>query len=250
MTFPPAASGEQARALDLAAAELGVSNDALMALASFQCARLARRLLRERGQERPGLLAVLAGPGNNGADALGCARHLAAWGHPVRAVTLTDPRRRGDIYSNQLRAAVASGVELREASADIGAAIRWSLEGAALAVDGLLGTGSTGPARGAVAAAIAAVNLDAVQVMAVDIPSGLDATTGERLGECVRADDTLMLAVAKSGCLSAQARDWVGRSWLADIGVPAGAYVAVGLGRRRLEAGDLVPLDSESGRSG
>jgi NAD(P)H-hydrate epimerase len=244
------ASGEQARALDLAAAGLGVSNDALMALASFQCARLARRLLCEQGQERPRPLAVLAGRGNNGADALGCARHLAAWGHPVRAATLADPTHRGDVYSNQLRAALASGVEVREATDDLGAAIRWTLEGAALAVDGLLGTGTTGPARGAVAAAIAAVNLGGVRVMAIDVPSGLDATTGERPGECLRAADTLMLAIAKSGCLAAQASAWVGRPWLADIGVPAGAYAAVGLRRPWLEAGDLVPLDSGRGPAG
>ena len=249
MTSPAMASGEQARALDLAAAGLGVSNDALMALASFQCARLARRLLREQGQERPRPLAVLAGRGNNGADALGCARHLAAWGHPVRAVTLADPTHRGDVYSNQLRAALASGVEVREATDDLGAAIRWTLEGAALAVDGLLGTGTTGPARGAVAAAIAAVNLGGVRVMAIDVPSGLDATTGERPGECLGRRHT-DAGDRQVRVLAAQASAWVGRPWLADIGVPAGAYAAAGLRRPWLEAGDLVPLDSGRGPAG
>ncbi len=244
MTDTAAASAEQARALDGAAGRLGVSPDALMALASFQCARLAHRLLDDLTGHP--LVAVLAGPGNNGGDALGCARHLSVWGHPVRAVALADLGDPEASYSRQVRAALASGVDLRPARGDPEPAIEWALQGAGLIVDGLLGTGSSGPTRGAIAAAVGRINASPAAVLAIDLPSGLDTTTGEARGECVKADATLMLAIAKSGCVAATARAWAGRLWLADIGVPTAAYAEAGLKPPHLEGGEptrFIPTD-------
>ena len=241
MTDTAAASAEQARALDGAAGRLGVSPDALMALASFQCARLAHRLLDDLTGHP--LVAVLAGPGNNGGDALGCARHLSVWGHPVRAVALADLGDPEASYSRQVRAALASGVDLRPARGDPEPAIEWALQGAGLIVDGLLGTGSSGPTRGAIAAAVGRINASAAAVLAIDLPSGLDTTTGEARGECVKADATLMLAIAKSGCLASGSRPFVGQLWLADIGVPAEAYREVGVARPDFRGAGLERLE-------
>ena len=238
------ASAEQARRLDAASVRLGVSVDALMALAGFQCARLARRILGEDGETPP--LAVLAGRGNNGADALGCARHLAAWGHRVRAVALGELTDQEGIYAKQARAAAASGVDLRQGGDDLAGVLEWALDGATLVIDGLLGTGSAGAPRGTTSEAIRLINESATAVLAIDLPSGLDATSGERAGTCVRADDTLMLAIAKSGCVAATARAWAGRLWLADIGVPTAAYAVAGLKPPHLEGGEptrFIPTD-------
>jgi hydroxyethylthiazole kinase-like uncharacterized protein yjeF len=229
------ASTEQARALDGASARLGVSTDALMATAGFQCARLARMLLQEFDLEGP--IAVLAGRGNNGGDALGCARHLAAWGTPVRAVTLAELDAPESLLWRQEKAATASGAELRRAIGSEEEALSWALQGVSLIVDGLLGTGSSGPLRGAIGEAVRQLSKSGARVMAIDVPSGLDATTGGAEGETVRADDTLMLAIPKSGCLSTGARALVGRMWLADIGVPALAYRET----------DLIPPQFASG---
>lgn len=231
------ASAEQARGLDAAALRAGVSVDALMALAGFQCARLARRLLNDLAEDLS--VAVLAGRGNNGADSLGCARHLSAWGRPVRVVVLADVYDPETNYARQARAAAAAGVELHSAGDGFAAAMEWALQGAGLIVDGVLGTGSTGPPRGMVAEAVRAINSAAATVLAIDLPSGLDATTGDATGECVRADATLMLAIAKSGCLAEKARPVVGQLWLADIGVPAEAYGAVALVPPDFQRGDL-----------
>lgn len=237
-----AASAAQARDLDAAAIQHGVTMDALMALAGFQCARLAARLL----DALPGnpALAVLAGRGNNGADALGCSRHLATWGRPVRAITLADGTDPETSYSRQARAAVANGVEVQGAVKGTAAAFEWALQGAGLIVDGLLGTGSKGPPRGGMADAIRIVNSASVTVLAIDLPSGLDPTTGEVYGDCVRADATLMLAIAKIGCVFPDSRPFVGRLWLADIGVPAAAYQAVGLAPPRFAGDGLGPYES------
>lgn len=226
---------EQARRLDAASVRLGVSVDELMALAGFQCARLGRRILGEGGETPP--VAVLAGRGNNGADALGSARHLAAWGHRVRAVALGELTDQESLYARQARAAAASGADLRPGGEAPGATIEWAIDGAALVIDGLLGTGSAGAPRGTTAVAIRLINERATAVLAIDLPSGLDASSGERAGICLRADDTLMLAIAKSGCVAATARPWVGRLWLADIGVPTAAYAEAGLKPPHLEGG-------------
>jgi len=231
------ASAEQARGLDAAALRAGVSVDALMALAGFQCARLAQRLSATRGEELR--VAVLAGRGNNGADALGCARHLAAWGHRVRVLVLADPGNPESTYAHQTIAAVAAGAELRSHNEGLETALEWALAGAGAVVDGLLGTGSSGPPRGMLVEAVRGINSAAAPVLAIDLPSGLDATSGEVAGECVRADATLMLAIAKSGCLAKSTRSIVGQLWLADIGVPAESYRAVGLVPPDFRGGDL-----------
>jgi hydroxyethylthiazole kinase-like uncharacterized protein yjeF len=221
------ASAEQARALDAASRQLGTSEEALMALAGFQCARLVQIILAELGRDGP--VAVLAGRGNNGGDALGCARHLAAWGTPVRTVTLASLDVPESPSSRQARAATASGVDLRQVSEDPQETLTWALLGASLTVDGLLGTGSSGPLRGMLAEAVRQVNAAGTPVLAIDLPSGLEASGGGTNRDAVRADDTLMLAIPKRGCLVKGAHAFVGRLWLADIGVPAQAYRDSGL---------------------
>lgn len=218
-----------------------------MAVAGFQCARLAHQLLTP--PPAAARVAVLAGRGNNGGDALGCARHLSAWGAAVRAVALSDLTDPGTSYSRQAQAAQAAGVELRSAGGDAESAIEWALQGATLIVDGLLGTGSSGPARGPVADAIRRTNAAAAPVLAIDVPSGLDATAGDTSGECVRASATLMLGTPKSGCLAPRSAALVGRLWLADIGVPGEAYREVGVTPPNFAGGSLERFEPASERS-
>jgi len=231
------ASAEQARGLDTAAVRAGVSVDALMELAGFQCARVGQRLLASQGGDA--VVAVLAGRGNNGADSLGCARHLSAWGHPVQVVVLGDGDDPETSYARQITAAIAAGARLRYHGEGLAGALEWALADAGLIVDGLLGTGSSGAPRGVTAEAILAINSAAATILSVDLPSGLDATSGDNAGGCVRADATVMLAIAKSGCLAAAARPAVGQLWLADIGVPRAAYRAAGLTPPDFQVGDL-----------
>ncbi|HUY23981.1 MAG TPA: NAD(P)H-hydrate epimerase [Candidatus Saccharimonadales bacterium] len=237
MSVTALASAEQARGLDAAAVRAGVSVDSLMALAGFQCARLAQRLLASQGGDAG--VAVLAGRGNNGSDSLGCARHLSAWGHKVQVVVLADVDDPESNYARQITAAMAAGARLRYHGEGLADALEWALTGAGLIIDGLLGTGSSGPPRGMTAEAIRAINLAPATVLAIDLPSGLDATSGDNAGGCVRADATVMLATAKSGCLADAARPVVGQLWLADIGVPKGAYRAAGLTAPDFQVGDL-----------
>ncbi|MGC1183938.1 MAG: NAD(P)H-hydrate epimerase [Candidatus Dormiibacterota bacterium] len=231
------ASAEQSRSLDAASTQLGTSVEALMAVAGFQCARLTQILLEE--MKSPGPVAVLAGRGNNGGDALGCARHLAVWGVKVRALTLANMDSAEAAAARQTRAARASGVEVRHVGDGGEEAIAWALAGSVLVVDGLLGTGSTGPLQGVVLDAVRQLNHAGARVLSIDVPTGLEATGGSTDRDAVRADDTLMLAIPKSGCLIPGASAFVGRLWLADIGIPAQAYFDSGISPPKFWAGGL-----------
>lgn len=227
MTEPVAATREQARALDAAAERHGVPAPMLMALAGFQCASLARRLLSEITAPH-GEVAVMVGRGNNGEDALGCARHLSTWGFSVHCLLLVA----GDQASQggQARAAADSGAALLVAGpGELDRVAGLALECPDLIIDGLLGTGAVGAPRDLMATLIHRINRSSAMVLAIDLPSGLDADTGGVEGDCVRADHTLMLGAAKVGCQTPGARHWVGRLWLADIGIPAAAYHDCGL---------------------
>lgn len=235
------ATREQARALDGAAVALGVPVEMLMALAGYQVAALARRLALEVAGPRA-QVAVVAGRGNNGGDALVCARHLADWGLPTRVLIPLPIEGLGGT-GGLARAAQGAGAELLVMGDVRGQSAERAISGASLVVDGLLGTGSRGAPREPTAAVISRVNRSSAEVLSVDLPSGLDADTGEVPGECVRAHHTIMLGVAKAGCLARGARHWVGRGWLADIGIPREAYLQAGLALPGWRAPEPVELD-------
>ncbi|MHB1576905.1 MAG: NAD(P)H-hydrate epimerase [Candidatus Dormibacteria bacterium] len=231
MTLDQGASRAQAQELDRAAERMGVPSAMLMAVAGFQTARLARRLLGESQQPDP-TVAVLAGKGNNGGDGMVAARHLAAWGLRVRCLQMHSSGGAEPMADGLRRAAEATAVAVRRLAAGspgLREAADWCLTDAALVVDGMLGTGAVGAPRGDLADLIGRVNRCSAVVLSIDLPSGLDCDSGQAPGDCVRADHTLMLGAAKRGCQELGARHWVGRLWLADIGIPRSCYLEAGL---------------------
>jgi NAD(P)H-hydrate epimerase len=182
--------------------------------------------------EPTGPVAVACGPGNNGGDGFVIARHLENLGHDVRLLLACDPAGyRGDAAIN-CRVAERSFTEMHVLSAADQAAWRRALSGAAWIVDALLGTGTTGAARGAVAAAIAAIvaaRSDAARVFAVDLPSGLDCDTGRPLGPCVEADVTATFVARKLGFDQPGAERYTGAVHVVDIGVPRSLLESLGL---------------------
>ena len=194
-------AAESAR-LDRAAIDAGVPSRALMqragAAAAGEIARRWPRLLR-------GGVVVFAGPGNNGGDGWVVARALAAAGVAVTVVSAGDPR------TDDARAEMALARPLVETEAMSG--------GELLVVDALLGTGSSGAPRGSIAGAIAtiaALRERGAVVVAVDVPSGVDATTGASHG-AVRADCTITFGTMKRGLLVARAN--AGAIVVCDIGL-------------------------------
>jgi NAD(P)H-hydrate epimerase len=191
----------------------------LMENAAVHLATVARRML---GRSRASV-AIFCGPGNNGGDGLALARHLHNSGHQVRIVLAADPARTGGDAGVNLAIARAMGIETVVRPRRCPAA--------ALVVDALLGTGLDRPVAEPMAGLIRMINRSRPRVLSVDLPSGMNAETGEPMGLAVRADVTVTMAGWKQGFLSRGARAYLGRVIVADIGVPRALAEGLATGR-------------------
>ena len=180
-----------------------------------------------------GRVAVVCGKGNNGGDGLVTARVLRERGREVEVLLLGDPADlRGDAATNLDRLPGEPPVGFEAAR----------LEGAAGIVDAILGTGFSGearePAAGAIEAINAATNGRGVCVVACDVPSGVDASTGEAAGAAVTAHATATFNAGKPGLWIEPGKTRAGEVRVIDIGIPAGgpAQPRVGLISKRVAA--------------
>jgi NAD(P)H-hydrate epimerase len=209
----PVITPREAAELDRGAQERGIAPEDLMERAGWAVARACVDLIGGSYGRRA---VVVCGSGNNGGDGFVAARHLARWGMGVTAITLTDPSAlRGAAAANRARLTMETAARER-ASGDLGR----ELERADVAVDAIFGTGFHGAADGEAAAAIEAMNASLVPTVAVDIPSGVDGTTGAVPGPAIRADLTVTFGAAKTGAVLLPAADLAGDVRVVDIGFP------------------------------
>jgi NAD(P)H-hydrate epimerase len=210
-------SRDQARALDQRAIDtLGVPGVVLMENAGRDMARLLLNL----GIHGP--VVICCGRGNNGGDGFVIARHLDNAGVQVRVLLFADPASlTGDAAVNH-QILVRSGVplELFPGPTLDEARLRVELSLADWIVDALFGTGLQGPVRSPFDKIIEAINQSRARIFAVDIPSGLDADTGQPLGPTIRAQHTATVAGLKKGFVEPAARAWLGQVYLIDMGAP------------------------------
>lgn len=166
-----------------------------------------------------GPVGVVCGKGNNGGDGYVAARRALMDGLDVRVVALADPEELTGDAATFMRAYANSGgaIEYVGAKASVESAIR-SLEENSTLIDAILGTGVKGEVRGNFAVAIEA--WPSVYTVAVDVPSGLNADTGEICGVCIRADVTVSLQFMKQGFCNPAAAEYLGEVVVADIGIP------------------------------
>jgi ADP-dependent NAD(P)H-hydrate dehydratase / NAD(P)H-hydrate epimerase len=205
----PLFDAEGMRAVDRWAIEaLGVPSLDLMEAAGRAVAEVVAELAPV------GPVRVVCGKGNNGGDGFVAARLLREMGFEVEALLLWPGEElRGDAAVNFER----SGGELVDG--DLAA----RLTGSGAVVDAIFGTGFEGAPRGPAASAIQAINSCDAPVVACDIASGVDASTGEVEGEAVQADLTVSFHAAKLGQRVAPGKRHTGELRVAPIGIPAGA---------------------------
>ncbi|MFH0954470.1 MAG: NAD(P)H-hydrate epimerase [Verrucomicrobiota bacterium] len=240
-------SAAQMRELDRRTIEeLGTPADDLMDWAGQGVADVVRRMTEVAGFFSPHIH-LFAGRGNNGGDAFAAARHLKDMGFSVEVWLAGAANEvQGDALKHLSRMKTA-GIELRELpTKEDWEDARASRESADILVDGILGTGSAGPARGPAVGAIQYINAlsqDAL-VVAIDIPSGLDADTGAAEGDVVRADVTATMGLPKLGLVEPAALDYVGCIEVIDIGIPDDfvAQVPAASDRELIYLPDLKPL--------
>lgn len=238
---PEQMSEIEGRAID----ERGIPGELLMERAGRAVADGVCELAGLAGVARPSVL-VVAGKGNNAGDAFVAARILA--GRDARAgVWLAGEtgKVRGDARTH-LEKMLAAGVRMRQMPleqdwSDAGALDeRWDI-----VVDGLLGTGLRGIPEGAVAGAIALVNRLSKRslVVAVDVPSGLDAGTGRPGGDqAVVADLTVTMGFPKRGLLTPTGIEYTGSLRVADIGIPADLADHIKNAMELIDAGEVSLL--------
>jgi NAD(P)H-hydrate epimerase len=212
----PAVTAEQMREVDrIAVEDFGLGILQMMENAGRNLAGNVMEMMSSSFGE----VTVLAGAGGNGGGGLCAARHLHNRGYKVNLILDREASSLGDAAANQLRVLQAAGLQA-VAPSDAAEAIRR----ADVVVDALIGYSLRGAPRGRAAELIELCNEHATRVLSLDVPSGLDATTGETLGVAVRPDRTLTLALPKTGLASVS-----GELYLADIGIPPEVYESLGL---------------------
>ena len=199
--------------------ELGIPGFTLMESAGREAARLAAASLSTGSR-----VLVIAGKGNNGGDGLVIARWLANQGHRLD-VWLTAP-------SNQLAPDAASNVAILErlnaSGLNICPADSWSAEAVSswqgdLIVDALFGTGLESALRSPFDDIVRAINDHTAPVLALDMPSGLSATTGEAFDPCIRASTTVTMGALKTGLVIGDGPEVSGIIHTVEIGIPGQA---------------------------
>ncbi len=210
---------KEMRAIEQQAARAGLPSEVLMENAGLAVARHTRSWV---GSVLGRRFLVLVGPGNNGGDGLVVARHLHDWGADV---TIYSPTARAESDTNQLlcrrrgiRTVEGSGREPDEPGR--------LLASAEVIVDAFFGTGSSRPLDGAFKQALlrvreARAGNGGLKVVALDLPSGLNADTGAVDEACVAADLTITLGCPKHGLFLFPGAGMLGQLVVADIGIPA-----------------------------
>lgn len=209
-----ALSSEQMKAFDRwAVRHLGLPVLVLMENAGRAVANTACDLIRGKRNAR---IIVFCGGGNNGGDGVVAARYLHQWRFQVTVFWMKNPRTlSGDAHQHFdiARRAGVSMFSFKNCRPQI-------LRRADLLIDALLGTGTRGTLRQEYQAAIEAMNASKRPILAVDVPSGLDADTGKSLGVVVKAKATVTLVAPKVGLIKPIARPYIGHLTIADIGLP------------------------------
>ena len=187
-------------------------------------------------------IGIFAGKGNNGGDGIVIARQLAHAGRDVY-LFLVSPEESfsGEAHTNLqiakrlttsfgLQAAPKGGLRIEEILTDatlepdssrVSETALNQIASCELLVDAIFGTGLRGAVRDAIATVINTINSLPIPVLSVDLPSGLDADTGQPLGTCIRADRTVTIGLPKRGLLMPPGAELTGKLEVADIGFPA-----------------------------
>lgn len=229
----PIVTGAQMAAVDTAIVQVcGLELMQVMETAGRAVAVVARQL-----QPR-GPIAVLCGSGGNGGDGFVCARYLAGWGFAVDCWLSKPAMEMSGLAAHQMN--VCRNLEIPVHNPD--AAIDFGSD--ALIVDGLFGFGLAAAPVNRAANLIEASNRSGIPVISIDLPSGVDATSGAAYRPAISASLTVTLGLPKVGLLTGDGPIHAGQVVVADIGIPAAASAAAGIPRTPIfDSAEFVTLD-------
>ena len=211
-------TANQTRQADQDCANIGLPADKLMENAGAAVAEEVRKILGAIS-EKP--ILILIGPGNNGGDGLVAARHLQDWGAKV-TLFLFSERPPDDPNLKMTRERSIDSINTtKETALDKLAEL---LPSTSAVIDAMFGIGKIRPFHGTMKKALDMINQakrPGLRIIAVDLPSGLNADTGAVDPSCLYADNTITLAFPKIGLFKYPGAERTGRITVADIGIPA-----------------------------
>ncbi len=229
----PTLTTDQMREVDrLMVEEYRIDLFQMMENAGRNLAHLARTRFLD-GDPRDKRVVVLAGSGGNGGGALVAARRLHGYGAGVSVHLSRDSEDFTPVPKRQLEILQRLDISLSSS------ALLEAADPIHLIIDGMLGYSLRGAPRDQAASLIRQANGLDTSVLALDVPSGIDATTGTVFDPAIRATATMTLALPKSGLRQPSAAEYVGELYLADIGVPPALYAQPGL---ELSVGHIFAL--------
>lgn len=212
-------TADQMREIDRKAAEAGVTTEFLMENAGKAVAEELKGFVDFIAGKN---IMALAGPGNNGGDALVAARYLHEWGADVSVYLLSD-RAAGDKNLKKLK---EHDIPVQSVAKDTKfTRLKGLLSAAGVVIDGILGTGRARPIDGDFLEVLSRLNQEKLKkpelvIVAVDIPTGMNADTGAVDHHCPRTDLTVTLGLPKPGLYNFPGAERAGKVIIADIGIP------------------------------
>ena len=171
-------------------------------------------------------IVVSCGTGNNGGGGMVAARFLAIKGHDIIVLLTGHSEKLKPVPANHWKTLQAMNIQTIEANSTDSIQVYNDSD---LIIDAVVGYSLKGELRGVPARVVRDIIQSGKAVVSLDVPSGLDATTGKSSPVCIKAVATMTLALPKTGLIIEQARDCTGDVYVADIGVPPVLYAQLGL---------------------
>ena len=243
---------EEMREIEQQCARAGLPSDVLMDNAGKAVADEVSTILRDIGKPR---IIILVGPGNNGGDGLVAARHLHEAGAEVTVYVFS--QRHNDVNLDKVRYSGITCIDVQHDKEIL--KLESQLVVTDCVIDSLFGTGKVRPFQGAIEQALekasSAKKYDPdLRIIAVDLPSGLDADSGAVDSSTLHADYTITLGFPKHGLFRFPGAERVGKLTVADIGIPEGMTDSIAAGRLTADwartALPIRPPDSNKGTFG
>lgn len=213
----PVVTAEETRSVDEALGKEGIRVEAVVSRVGYTTAELITNELLERLTGKTveeAVVTVLAGTGNKGAAALVAGRNLAKKGATVNVVLSRPPKSYQGVTREELGKLEPVSKKVYKGYNER------AFDQADLLIDGLIGVGLEGKPRASVSLLIKGANFSMKPTVALDIPSGLDATTGVQSPVTIKAAATCVVALPKKGMLGESNRTLCGELWLIDTGIP------------------------------
>lgn len=205
-SYKPTVTAEQMAKVDeIAMQEFGINLLQMMELAGYQLAQLSTNYLDSNSK-----VLILVGAGHNGGGGLVAAKHLYNWGFSSSVYLISPEIKPISLHQLDILSKTSINI-LREEP---------SFAEFDLVIDAILGYNIQGNVNEDIQEIVQTINSSGIKIVSLDIPSGLNPDTGSPMGVSIKATTTLTLAAPKIGLLKKEATAFVGKLYLADVGIP------------------------------